>query len=262
MSFLCECFVGFAAGETVLAMSLFDGIMEPQTKEIFMNRIRLSGNGLKLLAALFMIIDHMGLMLFPSRRIFRILGRLAMPIYAYMIAEGCKYTRNKKKYFGMVFGLAALCQTVYYFFDGSTYFSILCTFSLSILTIYALQLCKERKDLASGLLFCGAVAVVFWLNRVLEIDYGFWGCMLPVFAALPHGTSLDSRYVSVACLALGLVLLSQAMGGLQVWSLLAVLLLLLYDGSRGKWNLKYFFYIFYPVHLVVLQGIVMLLELL
>ena len=54
-------------------------------------------------------------------------------------------------------------------------------------------------------------------------------------------------------------MLAADLGGTQWYSLLALPLLLLYSGKRGKANLKYFFYIFYPVHLVVLQGIDMLL---
>ena len=57
----------------------------------------LTGNALKILAALFMTIDHIGVMLFPRVLVLRIIGRLALPIFAFMIAEGCKYTRNKKK---------------------------------------------------------------------------------------------------------------------------------------------------------------------
>jgi len=65
-----------------------------------MTKIRfLSGNMLKIIAALAMLCDHVGLLFFPSQDIFRIIGRLAFPIFAFMIAEGCKYTRNKAKYF-------------------------------------------------------------------------------------------------------------------------------------------------------------------
>ena len=88
----------------------------------------LSGNALKLLAAPFMTADHVGLMFFPGIEAFRILGRLAYPVFAYMIAEGCKYTRDRKRYFLMLFGLATACQVVYFLFDGSMYLSILFTF--------------------------------------------------------------------------------------------------------------------------------------
>ena len=219
----------------------------------------LTGNALKILAAIFMTIDHMGVILFPRVRILRIIGRLALPIYAFMIAEGCKYTRNKKKYFGSVFGLGAVCQIVYYFFDGSLYFSILITFSLSILMIYALQYWKQKKTVLSGLAFAASVIAVYLLNQWLTIDYGFWGCMLPVFAALAHGTNRDGVPMNTAMLGIGLVFLGFSLDLLQFFALMALPLLYAYNGKRGKRNLKYFFYVFYPAHLVILEGIAMLL---
>ena len=220
----------------------------------------LSGNALKILAAIFMTIDHIGVILFPRVLFLRIIGRLALPIYAFMIAEGCKYTRNKKKYFGMVFGLGAVCQIVYYLFDGSLYFSILITFSLSILMIYALQYWKQKKTAFSGLVFGAVVAAVYLLNQAFEIDYGFWGCMLPVFASLPHGTDRDRLSVNTTMLGVGLIFLGLSTDAIQCLALMALPLLYVYNGKRGKLNLKYFFYIFYPTHLVVLEGIAMLMQ--
>lgn len=218
----------------------------------------LSGNALKLIAAATMFIDHMGLMLFPGNLLLRIIGRLALPIYAYMIAEGCKYTRNKKKYFGMVFGLAVVCQTVYFFFAGSSYLSILFTFSLSILTVYALQANQAHPCAKNSILFTLTVAGVWLLNQLMQIDYGFWGCMLPVFPAMLHNTPYDKKEWNVAMLGLGLLLLAWEPGSIQLYSLLSLPLLMLYSGKRGKGNMKYFFYIFYPAHLVVLELILML----
>ena len=220
----------------------------------------LSGNALKILAAIFMTIDHIGVILFPQVLILRLIGRLALPIYAFMIAEGCKYTRNKKKYFGMIFGLGAVCQIVYYLFDGSLYFSILITFSLSILMIYAMQNWKQKKTALSGLVFAVSVCVVYLLNHWFTIDYGFWGCMLPVFAALPHGSEYDSDSMNISMLGIGLVFLGLSIDFIQCLALLALPLLYAYNGKRGKWNLKYFFYLFYPTHLVVLEGIAMLIH--
>lgn len=237
----------------------------------------LSGNALKLIAAAAMLTDHVGLMFFPGNLLFRLVGRLALPIYGFMIAEGCKYTKNRLKYFLSVFLLGAVCQVVYWFFAGSTYFSILITFSLSILTLYSLQFFRETLfDPAAGmgrktaalLCFPTAVGAVWLLNRVLTIDYGFWGCMLPVFAGafqrrrgIPADalSGLDKPLISVAMLSLGLLVLAWDLGGIQIYALMAVPLLLCYSGRRGKGNLKYFFYIFYPVHLVLLQGLAMLL---
>ena len=233
----------------------------------------LSGNALKLIAAAAMTADHVGILFFPGVRWMRILGRLAFPIFAYMIAEGCKYTRSRLRYFLTMAALAAVCQAVYWVADGSLYLSVLVTFSLAVPVICALQLCKEAtaagkglKSLFAGAVFLAAVALVWYLNRILTIDYGFWGCMLPVLASLfqtrrgaPGNPGTDRKEVHVLCMGLGLVLLSRSMGGVQSWSLLSLPLLLGYSGKRGKADLKYFFYIFYPVHLAILQGLQWLL---
>lgn len=219
----------------------------------------LSGNALKLLAALFMTIDHVGVLLLPHVIVLRILGRLALPIFAYMIAEGCRYTRNRLRYFGSVFALGVLCQIVYYLAERSLYFSILITFSLSIATIYALQDWKDQKTPRSALVFFGAVAGVYALNRIFAIDYGFWGCMLPVFAAAFQKTAWDRPWVNLGMLGLGLLVLAADLGQIQYYALPALPLLACYNGRRGRWKLKYFFYLFYPIHLVLLQGIALLL---
>ena len=223
----------------------------------------LNGNHLKLIAAATMLLDHAGILLFPKIMLFRILGRLAYPIYAYMIAEGCRYTCNKLRYFLMVFGLGAGCQIVYYFFSGDTYLNILLTFSASILLIYLLQAMYQAKtwqrEALWSVLFCAGFLGVYGLNKILTIDYGFWGVMVPVFVSFAFVRKFP-HWASVLLLGTGLVLLAAEYGGNQYYALLALPLLLLYSGKRGKANMKYFFYIFYPVHLAVLQGIAMLLS--
>jgi hypothetical protein len=61
-------------------------------------KLHLTGNQLKLLALLTMTCDHIGVSLFPQALWLRVIGRLALPIFAYMIAEGCRHTRNRKRY--------------------------------------------------------------------------------------------------------------------------------------------------------------------
>ena len=223
----------------------------------------LNGNHLKLIAAVTMLLDHAGILLFPRVQLFRILGRLAYPIYAYMIAEGCRYTRNKLRYFLLVFGLGAGCQIIYYFFSGDTYLNILLTFSCSVLLIYALQAsCQTKtwqKQALWSILFSAGFLAVYGLDHHLTIDYGFWGVMAPVFVAFAYLRKFP-HWASVLMLGVALVLLTADMGGNQHYSFLALPLLLLYSGQRGKYQMKYFFYIFYPVHLAVLQGLAMLLD--
>ena len=224
----------------------------------------LTGNHLKLIAAFTMILDHVGILLFPRVRLLRILGRLAYPIFAFMIAEGCRYTKHRLRYFAMVFGLGAACQLVYYFASGDTYLNILLTFSLSIGMIYLLQAAygadNPGKRSLWSVLFCAGFLGVYGLNQILTIDYGFWGVMTPVLAAFPQRKGKTGSKLPVLMMLVGLVFLAAEMGGNQYYALLAIPLLLLYSGKRGKTNLKYFFYIFYPLHLAVLQGIAWLVR--
>ena len=236
----------------------------------------LNGNVLKILAAIFMVVDHVGLMFFPQNMIFRIIGRLSYPIFAFMIAEGARFTRNKAKYILMIGGLGFICQLAYYLFAKDLYMCILVTFTLSIAMIYALQYFKKclfssggsiLPKILSGILLIASIAIVYVLNIYLQIDYDFYGCMIPVLASLfdfrgielPEKCKwLDNIYLRLGGLAIGLIMLALHYGGIQWFSLISILILLCYSGERGKVNLKYFFYIFYPVHLVVLEGIALL----
>ena len=95
--------------------------------------------------------------------------------------------------------------------------------------------------------------------------------MLPVFASLfdfhrvPAPTLLQKTDVlplHVLTMAIGLVLLvfnTAFPPKIAAWSLLTVPILLLYSGEKGKWKLKYFFYVFYPAHRAISQAIVWLL---
>lgn len=228
------------------------------------NKGILNGNHLKLIAAFTMLLDHAGILLFPRLKILRILGRIAFPIFAFMIAEGCRYTRHKLRYFLMVFGLGVACQLVYYVTSGDTYLNILLTFSCAILLIYLMQAAGRTQNWKQQFLwsaiFAAGVFLALGMTQILTIDYGFWGIMTPVFAAFSQGKGKTGSKLPVLMTAVGLIFLGADLGGIQHYALLAIPLLLLYNGQRGKANLKYFFYIFYPVHLAVLQGIAWLVR--
>ena len=228
----------------------------------------LSANSIKIIAAISMLIDHIGCIFFPDIEILRIIGRISFPLFAFMIAQGCFYTRNKLKYFFMVFGLAIVCQIAYFVTAQGSLFGVLFTFSIAIVLIYSLQYLKynfktKTSKLKKGLsvtVFVSLMVLTVWINTVFEIDYGFWGCVLPVFASLFVEMKNErlKRLLTLIAFTLGIVLLSIDCGEHQWFALLALVPLLLYSGKRGKHNLKYFFYIFYPLHLVVLYGISLL----
>ena len=237
--------------------------------------VGLSGNALKIIAAISMTVDHFGYIFFPKVMWLRYIGRIALPIFMFMIAEGCCHTRNRLRYHLMVVGLAVLCQSVYTITTGEWFLCVPVSFSISIPLVYALQESKRalfgRKIVVSilwALVLCCGVAGVWWLNKKVDMDYGFWGCMLPVTASLLRRNTdaprwlqrLDCNPVHVLAMAAAMVPLAQSMGQWQWWSFLALPLLVLYSGKRGKWRMKYFFYIFYPAHLAILEGVAMLLR--
>ena len=81
--------------------------------------IKMNATRLKVIGIVSMTIDHIGYFLFPQMTVLRIIGRLAYPIFAYMIAEGCRYTRNKVRYLCTVLAIAGVCSAVTYFAERS-----------------------------------------------------------------------------------------------------------------------------------------------
>ena len=217
---------------------------------------KLTSNQLKLLAMLTMTLDHIGVQMFPGVLWLRIVGRLAFPIYAYMIAEGCAHTRNRRKYLLQMAGLALLCQLVYFFAMGSLFQCILVTFTLSILLIYA---CDTGSRPLTALALLGVAFVTVALPRLLPgtdfaIDYGFFGVLVPVAAYL--GKTHREKLLFTAG---ALVALAWSVGDIQWYSLAALLPLALYGGQRGKRRMKWLFYLYYPLHLAAIYGISLLL---
>ena len=224
----------------------------------------LTNNQLKIIAMVSMLFDHVGKELLPQYPILQIIGRLAFPIFAYMIAEGCFYTKNKLKYFLTIFILGTGCQIVYMVAEYSFYQNVLITFSLSIALIFSLENFRIKKENISGIILFFTVSVVFVLTMVLpevlkeygfQVDYGIFGVLLPV--AVFYG---KNKLQKLSFATIILVLLAYSFGGGMQWfSLLSVPVLVLYNQKRGKYNIKPLFYIFYPAHLVVIYLISLVL---
>lgn len=225
-----------------------------------MKKLGLTGNQLKLLALITMTIDHVGAYLFPDILWLRIIGRLAFPIYAFMIAEGCRHTRNMFRYLGSVAAMAALCQAGLYLYNGSLHMYILVTFSLSILLILLLE--QAQKSAFFGILAVTALGGVYYITQILpgqlpsdfRIDYDMLGVMLPVMIWVGR-----NKWQSLGMCAFGLILMGME-NSIQMYAVLALIPLAMYNGQRGKHNMKGFFYWYYPVHLVAIYGVAYLLE--
>lgn len=239
----------------------------------------MNSNKLKFIACASMLIDHAGLLLFPQYEWMRWCGRLAMPLFAFFIAEGARHTSNRMRYFLRTFLLGFACQSVYFaeeILSGgvrSIYLNILFTFSFSMLICFAyLDLEKalinrdKTRIFSKMLVFVFAVVAIFafqtfctyskeFVGLEISFEYGFAGAVLPLFALLGKGKKKQLVFYS-----LGLVLFALSLCDAMPYAWFALVdvpLLLLYNGKRGSGKFKYAFYVFYPLHLALLYLIAM-----
>ena len=243
-------------------------------KALYQKTRILSNNALKIIGMLSMIVDHVGAMFFPSVLILRIIGRIAFPIFAFMIAEGARYTKNKIRYLSVLALFALIIQLVYSFYTKNARLTIFCTFTFSIILIYSLQLIKKivfAKKLnvlhliLAIILFVFLTISIYKITRIRFVNYDFFGVLTPVLVSLFHFEGevkgfikkLDNHLVSLLMLSIGLVLIYFHFKQFQLYAyaLLAIPILFFYSGKRGKFKMKYFFYLFYPLHLVLLEAI-------
>ncbi len=241
----------------------------------------LSANALKIVAAISMTVDHVGVLLFPKIYVLRIIGRLAMPIFSWFIAEGMIRTRSPLRYFLRVFTLAVVCQIPYILVEREFYLGILFTFSCSIgiMAIVRILLYSPEKETTRearslyAFALAAAVAFAYFLCKYVKIDYGFLGILLPVSAYLfrEKGARMASFTVCLIALCAVSVLGKNPSSFAEIprlvmtrepepFGLLAVPLIALYSGYRGKLKLKYFFYIFYPAHMLIIYAVSLILK--
>lgn len=237
-----------------------------QTEQLPASKSRwgLSNNQLKMVAMVTMLLDHVGKAILPKWTILQILGRLSFPIFAYMIAEGCVHTKHKLRYFLHLAILALGCQLVYFFVMGSLYLSVLVTFSVSMLVIFSIDAFRKRKRplrfllmlvVAAGAVFLAEIAPRMFAGSGLVLDYGLYGVLFPVVIYCMPG-----KYTKLMGAAVLLVCKGFLSGGIHWFGLLTLPLLFLYNGKRGKYKMKYVFYVFYPVHLGLIYLVQVLLQ--
>lgn len=233
-------------------------------------------NHLKLIACLSMLIDHIGYVLFPEISLFRIIGRIAMPVFAFFIGEGCLHTRNIKKYFLRIFVLALICQAVYIgesLITGSgngLYLNILFTFSLSVILCSMFLRLNDDNTLKNRVVFIVTVAAFWAVDLIFEyisdnsgiklcIDYGIEGVLLPVFAVMSK-----DKNKRLILFAVALAFVAERLYGFGtphfIFAMIPAVLLYFYNGQGGKLNLKYFFYLFYLLHLAAIYGVNIILN--
>ena len=224
------------------------------------DKIGLSGNQLKILAAIFMTIDHAAFYLLnddsPIYYVLRGIGRLAFPMFAFFIAEGCVHSKNRLKYL-LTMAVFAVGAEIVYGIVNVPYMSVFMTFTLGIIAVYIYD--GYTKIFENGeyiqafmyfmLLIIYLAAVLFVNGFVKEFEYGFGGILIILLCYV-----FKNKMMKMTAYTFGniFVAISSSMPILQLCSIASVPLMLLYNGKRGKRKMKYFFYIFYPAHVLII----------
>lgn len=242
---------------------------------------RLDGNQLKLIAVVSMLIDHTGMLIVgygilplavPDAEAYRMwlgiyfamrsVGRIAFPVYAYLLMEGYTHTGNWKKY-ALRLGIFALLSELP--FDRMTarqmgncwqLQNVFFTLLLGLLMMKALDAVRWRGQEKGGLqigfdsallLQIGVIGITCGLAWLIRSDYDYIGIMLIAVFYWFRGERGKQCLSGFAWLA----------WTLWEWYYIAGLaaafvLIYLYNGRRGRVRWKYGFYLFYPVHMIVL----------
>ena len=212
---------------------------------------------LKLLAMVTMLIDHMGFTLFPYALWMRCVGRLAFPIFCFLVAEGCAHTHDKKRYAARLLVFAVLSEPAFDLMCGGVWFTmdyqnVLWTLLIGALVCWAMDWARTRPELWQRLPADAAIAVGFILGQWGNTDYGGWGVLLVVLFYLSREVK-GKWAIQLVGTALFCWFCSPWRG--QLLALLAMLPIALYNGERGFSGkaLQYGFYGFYPVHILILS---------
>ena len=192
----------------------------------------MSGFWLKILAMISMLIDHTGMVLFPQMQGLRVLGRLAFPLYCFLLAEGAVHTSNSKRYLGRLLGFALLSEIP---FDLACHNTALWMQSQNVFfTLFlGLAACELLKRFAPERPFWSLVGVagLAGLAEILQTDYGAFGVGLVIVFYICR-TSPARGTILFTILNTGFSLLNHMT--LQLAAPVVVLPILLYNGQRGK----------------------------
>lgn len=228
---------------------------------------------LKILAMILMLLDHMWATLIPGNQWMTNVGRLAFPIFAFMIAEGFVHTSNFKKYALrlLIFGLISEIP-FNLIYSGSFIFpfhqNVMFTLLLGLLCIREIDQFKKNICVRNGIK-CGLKTLLFLLLGLVGfVDYGVMGIMTVIVfyvfrdfkcAWLCQLASLVLMYIvffkgQSVIIPFGTY---EYFFPLQGFGVLALIPIWLYNGKKKNKNavLKYAFYSFYPLHMIILYCI-------
>ena len=194
-------------------------------------------------AALTMLIDHIGAVFFPTVLGFRAIGRLSFPLFAFGIAQGVACTRDFRKYFLRILTAAVISQPVYLKTFGVSSLNPLFMLAWGATALY---FWKQEKKVFAGILLLGSFFA--------DMSYGWYG-VWTIFIFGFYGIKDSLCFYGQTIITVLYILTTGAW--VQILSLFS------FGFLDGKWRIqalsqkmpRYFFYAFYPLHLLVLWGI-------
>ena len=214
----------------------------------------ISGYWLKLIAVISMLIDHTSAVILEQipgleapAFFMRIIGRLAFPIYCFLLVEGFYHTRSRAKYAGRLFLFAlisevpfdlAFSRRMWDFSSNNVFFTLL----FGLLVIWGVE--KIRQKFVADVYGEKAAAIRVILIRT---DYDLSG-IVTIFAIYMFYPK------KVKGMGIGVLVLILLASIIEAAAFLDMIPIYFYNGTRGK-QMKYFFYIFYPAHLFLLAMI-------
>jgi TraX protein. len=209
----------------------------------------ISGGTLKIIAITAMLIDHIAAILLHNQTntelyfVMRCIGRLAFPIFCFLLVEGFVHTHDDKKY-AIRLALFALISEVpfdlafSYQIFAPDYQNVYFTLLIGLLVLMGIKRAGTNKAIYILIIAVGCLAA--W---ALKTDYGFYGILMILFFYFYRNNQLlRGIFVEGVCISMGYI---EALAGLSF------LPLYFYNGKRGI-RLKYIFYAFYPVHIFIL----------
>ena len=205
--------------------------------------MKLNSFQLKWIAIVTMVIDHVGAVLFPQHLIFRFIGRISFPIFCFLLVEGFFHTRNIEKYMIRLGSFAIISEIPYNLAFSRTVLdsgkqNVFFTLLLGILLMYMME--------KSGNIWIKVTWVLLfsWIAVTICCDYTYKGILLvTIYYYLREKNALKTLLAGTWNFLWG--------NTIQYYGVLAVIPISMYNGEKGK-SMKYFFYAFYPVHLLIL----------
>ena len=233
----------------------------------------LSSNTLKIIAMLLMLLDHLWATIIPGNQWMTNVGRLAFPIFAFLIVEGFIHTSDLKKYIKRLFIFALISEIPFNLINtGSIIFpfhqNVLFTLLLGLLCINEIEKMKNNSKLKQGIIGSLKILLFMLIGTVGFVDYRITGIITIIVFYVFRNFKLAwiGQLISLILLYIvffkGQSIIIKPFGieyflPLQGIGVLSLVPIWLYNGEKGKKNkiLQYSFYAFYPVHMLVLYMI-------